>query len=122
MAKDKPLSALQREVLQAMGEGRSIGLEDDPAREQFPALWEWLSTIYVGRDRIKQPASLTLTLVPGGVNVRLMDRDLCCSVEVTCRFLADALTSINENLISQNPGIKNWGKKEPHLRQRKKQT
>lgn len=122
MAKEKPLSALERTIQTAMGEGRSVGQEDDPCREQYPALWEWLTTIYCGRDYIKQPASLTIALIPSGVSAKLVDRDLCTTVEISCKHLADVFATLNENLVSGNPAIKNWGKREPGLRKRKKQT
>lgn len=119
MAKDrKQLSALDRVLMHAMGEGRTVGLEDDPARERWPVLWEWLATIYVGKDYIKTPAVLTIRLGPEGVIATLTDRDLGVSAEITVPHLEDVLDGVNNAVSGPNPPIKTWGKKEPKLRKR----
>lgn len=113
------LSALDRAIEQAMGSGRKVGREDDPAQQSHPNLWEWLSRIYIGEDRMMQPASLTVQLGPEGVLVRISSRDLQSSVSVSCPYLKDILDAIESELSRDNPNIQSWGKSEPKLRKRK---
>lgn len=119
MAKERRVSSMDKLIQQAMGEGRAVGAPDDPAASSYPELWEWLSRIYIGRDRLKTPAVMTVQLAPEGVLVRLTDRDLCVSVEAGCKYLADALPALEVLLQGPTPPIKSWGKKEPQLRKRK---
>jgi len=120
--KDRKLSAMDRVILQAMGEDRHVGKEDDPAKQQWPQLWEWLSTIYVGRDKIKQPAVLTITLGPEGVLCRLTDRDLAVSVNVSTAHLADVFPAIEAVLNAPDIPVQSWGKREPKLRTRSQKS
>lgn len=117
-ANGKRLSALDRAVLSAMGDGRSVGADDDPARSAYPLLWEWLSKIYIGSDRVRTPASLTIQLGPGGVLISLSDRDLGVSCGSVCEHLDEALKAMEASLASAVPPIRSWGKKEPRLRKR----
>jgi len=116
---DRKLSALDRLVLQAMGDDRTFGLADDPAKETLPELWACLSTIYIGRDSIKQPAVLSCQLVPGGVQMRITDRDLKMGLGVIVPHLDQCLPSLEAVLASDNPPWVSWGKGEPELRKRK---
>lgn len=116
------VSHLDKVIQQAMGEGREVGAADDPARERWPQLWEWLTRIYVGRDDMKQPATITIACAPGGVSVRLSDRDLGVSVETATAHLEDALDSLEVALNNPNPSIKAWGNKEPKLRKRQRRN
>lgn len=113
------VSALDRLTMEAMGEGKVLGNEEDPARSRTPELWRWLSTVYVGRDYIKAPATLSIRLGVGGVLVSLIDRDLSASIDATCGCLEGALDAIESALTSDNPALKSWGRKEPHLRKRR---
>jgi len=127
MGKQKPevgengrkLSALDRAVMQAMGEGRSVGQEDDPARQKYPQLWDWMSRCYQGKDYLRTPSSLSISLGPEGVMISVTDRDLCVTVAASCCHLDEALAAIEQALGSDNPPMKFWGKGEPHLRKRK---
>lgn len=119
MAKERHLSSLDRAIMQAMGEGRTIGREDDPAKDTFPQLWEWLSRIYVGKDRLKSPATVGISLAPEGVLVRLNDRDLGCGAAVVVAHLQDSFQALNAALEGPNPPFTFYGKKEPQLRKRK---
>jgi hypothetical protein len=120
MAKpEKQLSALERVIAQAIGDHRSLGGADDPAREKYPQLWAWLSTVYVGRDSVKNPAYLSVRLGPEGVLASLVDRDLSVAVEITASRLEDVLGALESALTGPAPPIKSWGRKEPHLRKRK---
>lgn len=112
-------SALDRLTQEAMGQGKVLGSQDDPARERTPELWAWLSTVYIGRDHIKQPATLSIRLGVGGVLVSLVDRDLCASIDATCGSLEGAFDAIEAALTSDTPALKSWGRREPHLRKRR---
>jgi hypothetical protein len=116
---ERKLSALDRAVQHAIGNGRDLGAEADPARKLYPQLWAWLSTVYVGRDHLKSPAYLTIRLGPEGVLVTLVDRDLCTSLEVSCGTLEEALPAVEAALTGPTPPLKSWGKREPHLRRRR---
>jgi len=120
MAKsDKRLSALDRLIAQAMGDDRTFGLSDDPAKDTLPELWTCLSTVYVGRDNIKTPATLTIQLVPGGCSCKINDRDMKSSLGVIVPHLDGALVALETVLASDNPPWVQWGKGEPDLRKRK---
>lgn len=126
MAKDreprKPLTAFERAVQNALGEERSFGSEADPARMTFPALWQWLTSAYVGPEHLKTPPTISITLGPEGVLVRLVDRDLAATVQANCPFLADSFLALESALTSSNPPVVSWGRKEPNLRKRKSRS
>ena len=113
------LGALDRAIAQAIGDSRTVGREDDPACKQFPELWRWLSTINVGRDRVKAPALVTVRLGPEGVLVSLTDRDLGVSLDATCGNLSEVWAALESALTGSVPPVRSWGKKEPNLRKRK---
>lgn len=113
------MSPLQRAVFQAMGEDRTFGSEDDPAREKYPNLWEFLSTVYVGRDKLKQPARLTISLGPGGVLVQLVDPDLRQSLGMACAHLDEVLAQLEAAVSDPKAAWRPWGKGEPQLRKRR---
>ena len=115
----KEPSALDRVIMQATGDGRSVGLPDDPARDKFPDLWEWLSTVNVRGDRIKTPARVSIALGPEGTLVQLVDRDLAVSINVACRYLEQSFEALQASLISGSVPIASWGKREPVLRKRR---
>lgn len=116
---DRPLSAFERAVASAIGDERPLGCSNDPAQQSYPLLWQWLSTSYVGKDKIKTPAVLTVRLGPGGVLASLTDRDLAVTVEVCCAHLDNVLQETESQLGSSNPIIRSWGRKEPQLRRRR---
>ncbi len=121
MAKaEKQLSALDRAIQQAMGEGREVGHADDPARERWPNLWAWLTQVEVGKDYIVQPASLSISMVVGGVQVSVSNRDLAISARATTRNLGDALDAIEAVCSDPSAIMSSWGRKEPTLRKRRK--
>ena len=120
MAKENKLSFVERLVMQATGNGQTIGHHDDPARAKWPLLWEWLSTLYVGAERVKSAPTISLNLTPSGVVVRVTDRDLARSVEVSCNNLEEVFATLEANLSSANPSMKIIGKREPRLRKRQK--
>ena len=112
-------SALDKQIQAAIGQDRRLGNPDDPARKRYPVLWDWLSRIYAGRDWIKQPATLTLSLGTEGVIATLTDRDLCCSCGVAVATLAEVFAALEAALTAPNPPIRSWGRKEPQLRKRR---
>ncbi len=118
-ATKRPLSAVDRAIAQTIGDGRAVGADDDPSTSAHPQLWGFLSTIYVGRDHIKTPASFTVKLGPGGVVVTLTDRDLRIGVDVGCQHLADILDALEQALTNPKTTFKSWGKGEPMLRKRR---
>jgi len=116
------LSALDRAVQTAIGDGRVVGADDDPAKEKYPALWDWLSRIYIGLDRVRTPATLTIQLGPSGVLISLADRDLGVSCGAVCEHLDNALPAMEAALTATVPPLRSWGKKEPRLRKRNSQN
>jgi len=115
---DKYTSALDRLVQSAMGQGRSVGRDDDPAKTEYPSVWDWLSRIYIGMDKVRTPAVINLRLGPEGVLVSMSDRDLGYTVDAVCPYLGDILKALEAALTAPIPPIKSWGKKEPRLRKR----
>lgn len=124
MPKDErpKLSALDRAVQQAIGDGRVVGREDDPARDQLPNLWDWLTRTDGGRDHVMQPADIRLQLGPEGCLATVTHRDLRVSVSIACPFIGDALKALEAALASPNPPIRAWGKDDPRLRKRRPKT
>lgn len=119
LAKDRKLSSLDRAVAQALGEGKVIGRADDPAREKFPELWEWLSRVYIGKDRLKSPATLSISLGPEGVLIRLNDRDLATGCAAGAPFLEEAFAALESAMTGPHSNWTFWGKKEPQLKKRR---
>lgn len=122
MGELKKISSVERAIQQAMGDNRTIGAGDDPAEKQLPELWRWLTTLYVGRDHIKNPATLSIRLAPGGVVCTLSDRDLKVGLDVGCPYLQDIFKAIEHALQDPATTFKTWGKGEPHLRKRRMST
>jgi len=115
----RKLSAFDRIVAMAMGDNRTLGLDSDPAKERCPQLWEFLSTIYVGRDRIVTPSKVSIQMGPEGCLVSLQVRDLAHGMNVSCPHLDQWADALEAALASPNPPWIAWGKKEPTLRKRK---
>ncbi len=115
----KRLSAVERIILQAIGDGKVLGLAEDPAREKFPALWEWLTRVYCGKDNIKQPAILTVLAVNGGWTFRVADRDLASAMTVTVKTLEEGFAALEQVVADPSSPIQSWGRKEANLRKRK---
>jgi len=118
----KQLSALDKAILTAVGQSKKLGLESDPARTEFPCLWDWLTRTGEGTEFIMQPASITILLGPEGVFATVTHRDLQVACSVACERLSDALTALEAALSDPHPPIKHWGKQEPLLRKRRKQS
>lgn len=117
---DRKLSALDRMLLQALGDGRTVGLPDDPASKLFPETWRWLTQTEGGKDHILQPAVITLQLGPAGALVTLTHRDLKTTLSVSCPHLGQALEALEMALTGPNPPIRTWGKDpQVHLRKRR---
>jgi len=120
MAKERSLSFMHRLIAEATGDGLVVGNADDPAAARWPALWEWLSTTAVGVKYVKTPPALTINLIPGGITARISDRDLARNLEITFQSLSEVFDKLEEALQSPSTLVKIYGKREPHLRERKK--
>lgn len=114
------LSAFDRLLMEAIGQGIPMGLQDDPTAVSCPILWKWLSTVAVGEDKLKTPPYIKMTLGPAGVLAQVTDPDLCRSLEVSCAYLDGVFTAFERALQSPNPLIKKWGRKDATLRKRKR--
>lgn len=120
MAREKaPLTQMERMIGEAIGNEQTIGFELDPARTELPTLWQWLTTIYVGKDFVKQPAVLRIQMGPEGCLVSMTDPDLCQSLEASCPFLQDVFRELEKVLSGSNPPFRRFGKRQPTLRKRK---
>lgn len=119
-AGERRLSALDRAVQQAVGDGRRVGNPDDPAATVWPSLWEWLTaTEDDKRDYVMQPAVVTIQLGPEGALVTLTHRDLRVTCTVSSPTLSDSFACLEAALTGPNPPIRSWGKDEPRLRKRR---
>lgn len=116
---DRKLSALDRAIMAAIGDGRKVGRDDDPASESFPQLWEWLTKTDGGKDHIMQPAVISIQLGPEGCLATITHRDLRISCSAACPHLGGALEALQAQLASPIPPIRTWGKDEPHLKKRR---
>ena len=116
---DRKLSALDRAILSAIGDGKTVGLDTDAAREQFPLVWEWLTKTIGGTDYIMQPAVISIQLGPEGTLVTMTHRDLRRTLSVSCPHLDGVLPALEAALNSPNPPVRAWGKDEPNLKKRR---
>jgi len=121
MAKEKPpLTALDRLIRLAAGNQVLLGRGDDPAKETHPNVWEWLSRTDAGEDHLKEPARLSLALVPGGVQVALTDSTFGVTVDAVSDTLAGVFDALERNLSSSTPTIRTWRKGEIQLKKKPK--
>lgn len=114
------LSPLQRLIKEAVGGVQLLGDDDDPVRAACPLLWQWLTSTDAGPDHVKDPAKLTLTCVPGGVMVSLIDASLAVSMDVSCKMLGDTFAALEEALRAPNVPLRVWAGKKPNVRRRPK--
>jgi hypothetical protein len=119
---DRPLSPLQRAVQTAMGEHREFGAADDSFAEKYPLMWELMSSVEVGRDYVKEPASMRITLGPGGVLVTLSDRNFRLAWDTQCEHLAGVWDAMEARLADPTRPGRPVGKGEPELRKRKSRS
>ena len=117
---ERQLTLLDKMRLTAMGKGQAFGNADDPMQKACPLLWAWLTSTDGGEDFLKEPATLTIRLIPGGVNVSLGDRSYGLSVETTCDSLSAAFAALERELASPTPLIKQWPKHTMDLKKRPK--
>lgn len=110
---------LDRLIQQTIADKRSLGKEDDPARERWPNLWEWLTKTTAGSNHVKDPATLTIRVGPEGALASLNDRSLGYALDVACPHLVDVLDAVERELASPDPAIRVLGKGEPKVRKRK---
>jgi len=116
-------SALKRALDAAIGEERPVGRADDPAREKFPLLWEWLTlTTDETGEYLIQPGSITVSLGPEGVFATVSLKDIQYSCPCSCTYLEEVFAALEAALGAPNPPVKSWGKTEPHLRKKRKKS
>ncbi len=116
---ERRLSAFDRVLEQALGDGRKVGLETDPAREAFPTLWRWLTQTDGGVYYVVQPAVVSLQLGPEGTLVSMTHRDFKVTCSVACPHLGDWALALETALSAVNPPLRTWGK-DPQVRLRKR--
>jgi len=121
MAKtEKQLTALDRLIAAAVGDNTILGSPSDPASAEFPNVWEWLSRTEAGKDFLKDPARLSLALVPGGVQVALTDSTFGVTVDAVSDTLSGVFAALERNLTAQTPTIRTWRKGEISLKKKPK--
>jgi hypothetical protein len=116
---ERILTALDRAILAALGDGGRVGSPDDEAAAKYPLLWEWMTKTAGGPDHIMQPAVLSIQLGPEGVLVTVTHRDLRRSCSASCKYMEDVFGALQAVLASPTPPIRSWGKDEPKLRKRR---
>lgn len=117
---DRRLSAIDRALLAAIGDGRTVGQADDPAATRWPDLWRALTmTEDAGHNYVIQPGVLTIQLGPSGVLATLTIRDLRCSWPAACDHLHEVFDAIQAALVAVPSAMRTWGKDEPRLRKRR---
>lgn len=119
MSKDK-LSTFDRIAQSAVGAGLVVGDVDDPVAKECPQLWRWMSETSAGDDHVKEPATLTVKLVPGGVLASLGDRTFGVSIDASCTTLSSVWQALEAVLCSPAPPIRQWPKHEIQLRKKRK--
>jgi len=117
--KTKRVSPIDRMVAEAIAGDREIGLPTDPAKGKFPLLWEWITKTCIGKDYVKQPARISVTMGPEGFIASVSDTDLAQSLTATGAHLEDCFQALETALELPNPPFVAWGKKQPTLRKRK---
>jgi len=121
MAKaEKPLTALDRLILHAAGDRVQLGNNSDPGRQAYPNVWEWLSRTEADSEHLKDPARMSLALVPGGVQVSLTDASFGVTVDAVSESLAGVFEALERNLASQTPTIRTWRRGEVVLKKKPK--
>lgn len=120
MAKEQPkLSFLDRLIQQTVADERTLGRGDDPARDQLPKLWDWLTRTEAGRDHVKDPALLTIRVGPDGILATLNDRGLGYALDFNVPHLADVVKEVERQLREETFTVRVLGKGEPKVRKRK---
>jgi len=118
----KELTPLERLLAQAVGNGVSLGHASDPAKASLPNVWEWLSTTDAGDEFLKDPCSIRIALVPGGVQGSLTDSSLGVTVDATSETLEGLFAALERNLQSAHPTIRTWRKGDLQLRKKPKKN
>lgn len=117
---DRPLSSLERLILQTMGDGKTFGKPGDPAADSHPNVWEWMTRCDAPKDRILTPSFLRVTAVNDGFLAVLTCPDLASQVECPVPHLLTVWECLEKYLTSPDLVIKVWGKKEPDMKKKKK--
>lgn len=115
----RPLSMLDRSIQAAVADQRELGAENDPARQELPVLWDWMTRTKASRDHVITGAKLVVVAAPGGFVVQLIHADLTYTFETTTEHLSGLLTAMEAWLNDPKCIPKQWGKKQPTARRRK---
>lgn len=75
-----PLEALRDRLLK--GAESPYGLESDPSRDDYPALWRLLTQRVGAKGRAKQPATVRIEATPTGFRATLSDLTLSVALSV----------------------------------------
>jgi len=116
--KDRKLSAVERLIAKSIGDGRTLGRDDDPARDKYPDLWDFLTRWIVSSKEMKSPATLSIKAGPEGFVATISDRDMQLGLDVAIPHLGELLDRIEAAIGDPNTAWKNWGRKEPKFRKR----
>jgi len=122
MAKSREMTVLDRLILQAAGDNVILGNAADAGKVQWPNVWEWLSRTDADKDHLKEPARMSLALVPGGVQVALTDAAFGVTVDAVSETLSGVFDALERNLTSQAPTIRTWRKGEVVLKKKRKKA
>jgi len=119
MAKEKQVSAFDKLIMETIANERTVGKEDDPAKQAMPTLWDYLTRTDCGKDHVMKPGRLTLSLCPAGVSVTLFLGDLGYSMSIVVPYLNDVLSTLESVLSGPNPPFQQISRGDPKVRKRK---
>lgn len=117
----KRISSFDKMTQVAVGKGIRLGNPEDGAAGLYPELWKWLSTTDAGPDHLKDPARLSIKLVPGGALVSLSDDAYGVSLDASCDTIMNALGAIEQALTAEQPAFRTWSRSEVKVRKKKKE-
>lgn len=110
-----------RLLQQAIGDQVTIGPDSDPAKQDYPSLWEWLTSIDAGPTHVKDPGKMTVKATPGGWLVCLTDEAFGVTIDVPCDRLDGILEALEKALSDSRTAIRYWPNHKAKLRPRAKQ-
>jgi len=119
MGKEKHMTAFDRLIQETIANDRHVGHPEDPARERWPTLWDYLTRTDCGKDHVMKPGRLSVSLCPAGVSVGLILGDLGYTLSVVVPHLSDVLDSLESVLSGPNPPWQQMSRGEPKVRKRK---
>jgi len=118
--KARELTFFQTLALEAVATDRPLGDDDDARRTTCPLLWEWLTTVQLPDDYVKEPPRLVIQAVPGGFLASISDASLARTVDVAIRTLDEACDALERGLREGTATVRCWGKVAPKMRKKTK--